>query len=324
MDEQVLFSGKKILIILGPTSSGKTDLAIHLAKKFNGEIISCDSRQVYKALDIGTGKLPSQNSKVSFKKYDKYWEVEGVKIWMYDVANPTKRYDVSKYSKDARKIVEQITKNKKLPIIVGGTGLYLKALIYGLTNLKISTNKKLRKELEKLTLNSLQNKIKKISINKWESLNESDQKNPRRLIRAIELAVLSPEQTEKNFNGLVKEYEILKIGLSAPRNILNKRIDLRVDQRLNEGMIKEAELLNKEGLSIKRMKELGLEYGVLADYLSGKITKDELVENLKIKIHQYAKRQMTWFKKDLDISWFDVTKKGWIEKVEKRILDWYN
>lgn len=322
MDEQVLYLGKKILVILGPTSSGKTDLAIYLAKKFNGELISCDSRQVYKALDIGTGKLPSQNSKITYEKNDNYWLVNGIKIWMYDVADPTKRYDVSKYIKDARKIIEQIVKNQKLPIIVGGTGLYLKALIYGLSN--VSTNKKLRKELEKLTLNLLQNKIKEISINKWESLNESDQKNPRRLIRAIELVVLSPKQIEKNINSLVKEYEILKIGLSAPRDILNKRIDARVDQRISEGMIKEAERLNKEGLSFKRMKELGLEYGVLADYLTGKITKNELVKNLKIKIHQYAKRQMTWFKKEHEIFWFDVTEKDWVEKVEKLILDWYN
>lgn len=313
----------KILAIIGPTATGKTDLALNLAKKFKGEIISCDSRQVYIGLDIGTGKLPAQE--VSFKKGKGFWEMNGIKVWMYDLVYPQKQYSVFNYLKDADQVLENIVKIRKLPIIVGGTGLYLKALIEGFSNLEIPVNYKLRAELESKEITELQNILKVNYLANWESLNNSERNNKRRLLRSIELLSMNPYIQRKQItNSKYKNWNILKIGLYAPRPILNKRIDQRLINRFDQGLIKEGKMLLRAGLSFKRMKELGLEYKLLADYFEGKINKEQLVDNLKIKIHQYAKRQMTWFKKDVNINWFDISNDDWIEKVEKITLDWYN
>lgn len=318
----MLLKNNQLLIILGPTSTGKTDLALSLAKKFNGELVSCDSRQVYKDLDIGTGKLPNLNVRV--KKCDQFWELDGIKVWMYDVVNFKKQYTVSDYVKDANKALKKIIKSGKLPIVVGGTGLYLKALLYGLDDLSIPINLKLRKQLENLTLEQLQNKLNKLSSVKWESLNNSDRNNPRRLIRYIELIIMLPEKRVSK-NKMKRKFDVLKIGLIAPKEFLCKKIDQRVLLRINQGMIEETEKLYKKGLSLKRMMVLGLEYGALAKYKQGYIkSKEEFISFLQLKIHQYLKRQLTWFKKETDILWFDVTEKDFSKMVEKRIAKWYH
>lgn len=297
---------EKILVILGPTATGKTDLALMLAKKFNGELVACDSRQVYSCLDIGTGKLPSKE--VKYSKGEKFWIIDGIKVWMYDVVDPDKQYSVAAYVKDARVIIDDISNRAKLPIVVGGTGLYLRGLLDGFSNLVIPINAKLRDELSKLSLNELLEKLKKVDRRKWELLNESDRKNKRRLLRSIEVILMYPYKDKTQMQSLISQnYDILKIGLTAPRDVLYKKIDSRLDLRFSQGLIEEAKNLYKKGLSLERMKQLGLEYGVLADYMNGAITKDQLVDNLKIKIHQYAKRQLTWFKKEKDVNWFDIT-----------------
>lgn len=314
---------KKVLVILGPTATGKTDLALDLAKKLNGEIIACDSRQVYKGLDIGTGKYPSEKGKVI--KGKGFWKINGIKVWMYDVAEPKKQFAVYDYIKDATKRVIDITKRGKLPIIVGGTGLYLKAILEGLPNLAIPINKKLRRELEKLSLEQLQEKLQFLSLSRWKKLNESDRQNKRRLLRSIELIYMNPYRKRFQISNLkTQNFKILKIGLTAPREVLYRKIDMRLDLRFQQGLLDEAKSLQKSGLSIKRMKELGLEYGILSDWLEGKISKEVGVKLLKTKIHQYAKRQLTWFKKEKGVTWFDVTDKNYFEKVEKRVYDWYN
>ena len=320
----------KILVILGPTATGKTDLALSLAKKFDGELIACDSRQVYLGLDIGTGKMPGKwtidNGELKIEKANKYWKVDGINIWMYDVAHPTKQYNVAQYVEDATHVVEDIIRRKKLPIIVGGTGLYLKALIYGLSNLKIPANIKLRVRLEQESLEKLQEQLKSLSPTTWDNLNQSDRQNKRRLIRKIELISMNPYMGMNDQHlGLSGRFQILKIGLTAPRSALNERIDTRVLSRFDQGMIKEAERLHKKGLSFKRMKRLGLEYGVLADYLSRKIKDlEQLKKIMQTKIHQYAKRQITWFKKEPKVFWFDITDRNWLQRVEKLASDWYN
>lgn len=297
---------EKILVILGPTATGKTDLALMLAKKFNGELVSCDSRQVYIGLDIGTGKLPSKE--VKYSKGEMFWIIDGIKIWMYDVVDPGRQYSVADYVKDAMVIINDILNRGKLPIIVGGTGLYLRGLLDGFSNLAIPINEKLRKALSKLSLNELQENLKKIDRRKWELLNEPDKKNKRRLLRSIEVTLMYPYKDKTQMPNLISQnYDIFKIGLIVPRDVLYKKIDYRLDLRFSQGLIEEAENLYKKGLSLERMKQLGLEYGVLADYIDGAITKDQLVDNLKIKIHQYAKRQLTWFKKEKDVNWFDIT-----------------
>ncbi len=311
-----------LLTVLGPTSAGKTDLALYLAKKFNGELVSCDSRQVYKGLDIGTGKVPSSGR---FKKGKGYWEMEKVKVWMLDVADPKKQYTVADYVKDAEKVIAKITKTGKLPIVVGGTGFYFKAFGEGLPSLGLPVNQDLRKRLERQSLPSLQTKLQKVSPDRWEEMNNSDRQNPRRLIRAIEIAV-SRQKKGITDNSLPKmDLNILKIGLTAPREVLYKRIDERVIGRINQGMIKEVRKLREEGLTLERMKQLGLEYGVLADYLSGRIkTEDALVKTLQGKIHGFARRQLTWFRKQKCINWFDITDKNYPGNVEKLIAKWYH
>lgn len=299
-------------------------MAIQLAKKFNGELIACDSRQVYKDLDIGTGKLPGKNGELKIENGK--WIFDGITIHMYDVADYRKQYTVFDYVKDANKVIEEILKRKKLPIIVGGTGLYLKALLEGIPNLGVPIDLTLRKQLNNLTIKQLQQKLQEISADKWKKMNYSDQQNPRRLVRAIEIVFTSEEPLRVAIRGGLKN--VLKIGLMAPREILYQRIDKRVISRIEQGMIEEAEDLHRQGLSFERMRQLGLEYGVLADYLEGKIkTKEELIKILQGKIHGYARRQETWFKNPSTgsgrIHWFDITGDGWSDQVESITNSWY-
>lgn len=318
-----MLSQNKLLVILGPTSTGKTDLALTLAKKFKGEIISCDSRQVYKGLDIASGKLP--NKKVPIKKGRNYWKVDGVKIWLIDILEPKKQYSVFHYIKDARKIIKKLEKRNKRLIIVGGTGLYLRALLEGLSNLAIPSSKGLRKELEKLSLEELQARFKKLSLRKWESLNFSDKQNPRRLIRAIELIHMYPYRRTYENKGLNKNYQILKIGLTAPRSVLYEFVDKRISVWLKQGLIEEGKVLLKKGVSSNRLRQLGLEYRILADYLEGKILgSKQLIKIMQDKTHSYVKRQLTWFKKEKAVFWFDITDKNYSTQVENYIARWYH
>lgn len=314
---------KKILVILGATATGKTDLAIRLGQKFNGQLISADSRQVYKNLDIGTGKYP--NLKTKIKRLDNHWEANKVKIWMYDVVDFKTQYTVADYVKKAGRIMTEIHGMGDLPIVVGGTGLYIRALVDGLPDLGIPVNEELRKDLERLSKEQLQKKLQEISSDKWNSLNKSDRENPRRLIRAIELVLLKPLEDREIDKISFKDTDILKIGLTASKEVLYQRVDKSVIARINQGMIEEAENLHKNGLTIKRMKQLGLEYGVLADYIEGHIKdKDQLVNIMQRKVHSFVKHQITWFKKEKDVKWFDISKKDTINKVEELVSIWYD
>ncbi len=330
---------RKILVILGPTATGKTDLALQLAHKFQGELISADSRQVYKGLDIGTGKLPDkltiENLKLKIKKYNGWWQINEVKIWMYDVVDLKKQYTVADFVKDAKRIVDEILKKGKLPIIVGGSGLYLKALLEGLPSLAIPVDKKLRRQLEKLSLEQLQKKLQKLSPEKWEGLNPSDRQNTRRLIRAVEIIIVNTKG-ERFSTGVEDpsrpkpsasddQEDILKIGLTAPRKILNQKINKRAREWLEEGIIEEVRNLIKSGITKKRIKELGLEYAVIVEYLDKIISLDQCLKKMQSKVRQYAKRQITWFKNPSGyIFWFDITEINYMDKIEKLVCSWYD
>ena len=171
----------KLLVILGSTSTGKTDLAIELAKKFNGELVSADSRQVYKHLDIGTGKLPGEFQ--TLEKHDNYWVIDGIKIWMTNVVSPEIRSNLYEYILKAEEVINQIIKEEKLPILVGGTGLYIRSILEGVSDFGIDENVKLREELESLDLEDLKNKINEVDAIALKALNNSDRSNKRRLIR---------------------------------------------------------------------------------------------------------------------------------------------
>ena len=319
---------KKLLVILGPTATGKTDLALRLASLAQGELVSVDSRQVYVGLNIGTGKLPSSGRwKIArlAKRETGKWIVNGIPIHMYDVVSPKIQYSVADYVKDANHVIKEILERGNLPIVVGGTGLYLKALLEGLPNLETPVDGLLRKKLENLSKEELQRELQKVFTQKWNSLNRSDRENPRRLIRAIELGLSPRRSPYGHLRGVSSSYDVLRIGLTAPREVLYKRVDDHVQKRIKQGMIEEAKKLHSGGLSLKRMRQLGLEYGLLADYLSHKITTtSELTKILQNKIHGYVRRQLTWFKKEKNVSWFDITDENYPKNVEKLTLKWYH
>lgn len=289
----------QIIVILGPTATGKSDLAVQIANKLNGEIISADSRQVYKGLDIGTGKITKR-------------EMKGVPHHMLNVISPKKVFSVSEWQKQAQKNIEEIISRGHVPIIVGGTGFYIQSIVDGIVLPEVPPNQNLRKNLEDKSADELLKILQKLDPKRAKTV---DQKNPVRLIRAIEIATTLGKvpKIKKKQN----QNEFIQIGLTADSEILKKRIHTRLLKRLKQGMIAEAKNLHLNGLSYKRMRNLGLEYRYLADYLENKITKVELIENLDREIYQYAKRQMTWFKRDKNIHWNNVGEKYWEKNVLK-------
>ncbi|MCL4365979.1 tRNA (adenosine(37)-N6)-dimethylallyltransferase MiaA [Patescibacteria group bacterium] len=316
---------KKLLVVLGPTATGKTDAALRVAKKFNGELVACDSRQVYQGLDIGTGKLPGR--KVEIKKDHGFWEMNGIRVWMYDVADLKEQYTVADYVKEANKIIEEILARGKLPIIVGGTGLYLRALLEGLPNLKIPIDEKLRSGLVSLTLEQLQQELHKLDIRKLQSLNESDKKNPRRLIRAIEM-ILNQNSKFKiqnyNLQFKIEDTNYLKIGLTASREIIYRRINKKAEEWVSEGIVKEVGQLIKHGVSKERIKQLGLFLWILIEYLDKEISLQQMIEKMQNKVRQYAKRQITWFKKEKNTYWFDIADADYLIRLENMVAKWYD
>jgi tRNA dimethylallyltransferase len=311
-------SKPKIIVVLGPTSSGKSDLAVTIAQNLDrlirtnmpitktvksgvtkskevlGEVISADSRQIYKGLDIGTGKITKK-------------EMKGVPHHLLDVASPKRRFTASDFKKLADKKIEEILKRGNVPIICGGTGFYIDALL-GQKNIpEVPPNEKLRKELQNKSTEELFSILKKLDPERARTI---DSKNPRRLVRAIEICEAIGKvprlQIPNDKLQITNKFKILKIGIKISNEELRERINKRLEKRIKQGMIEEAKKLHKKGLSYKRMRELGLEYGALADLLENKITKVEMTTRLQTEIWQYAKRQITYFKKDKSIVWVDI------------------
>ena len=325
---------KKVIAIVGPTASGKTGIGVRLAKEFNGEIVSVDSRQVYRGLDIGTGK--------------DLCEYDGVRYHMIDIADPMEKMTLFDYLPMARKAIEDILNRGKLPIIVGGTGLYIQGLVEGFeleagnkyhpyTPPKLGGEgiKHSREQLDKLSVKELNSILEKLDPDKYEKV---DKKNKHRLIRSIELAQEGVKPIK-----IKPDFEVLQIGIDVPRNILHERIDKRVDERFDQGMGQEVLGLLSKKVSPQWLLGLGLEYRVIAEYLLG-ITNDqvptankisttqlnklnidhleidklnenwklilenssilgEMSQKLKWRIHQFARRQLTWFRRIPEINW---------------------
>ncbi len=275
----------KVICIVGPTASGKSALGVLVARAVEGEVISADSRQVYRGLDIGSGKITHS-------------EMGGVPHHLLDVADPKNVFTASDFAREGSSTVHTILSRKHIPIVVGGTGFYIDALLGGVSLPEVPPNEALRLELEKKTLDELQNLLKEKDPERFLTI---DIKNPRRLVRAIEIA----EALGKNPPPAPESpYNILWIGLALPTNELMGRIRTRLQERINAGMIDEAKRLHDEGLSFERMEHLGLEYRYLARFLTGKLTREQMAVELEKEIVQYAKRQMTWFKKNKNIQWF--------------------
>ena len=277
---------RKIIVILGPTASGKSSLAIRLAKKINAEIISADSRQVYKGMDIGTGKVTKK-------------ETKGIPHHLLDVASPKTRFTVAEFKSLAEKALKTILNKGKIPIICGGTGFYIQALIDGLIIPEVKPDWELRSCLEKLSTSELFKKLKKLDKNRAKSI---DRYNRRRLIRAVEIVIKT-----KNAVPEIKKnplpYPVLMLGTKKEKNELKKLIENRLLKRLDQGMIEEIKKLHKNGVSWKRLEEFGLEYRRIALYLQNKLKYEEMIERLQKETEHFAKRQITWFKKDKRIHW---------------------
>jgi tRNA dimethylallyltransferase len=318
----------KLLVICGPTSTGKTTLAIVLAKKLNGELISADSRQVYKGMDIGTGKDLPKGAKIKlpwFQKYG-YYELDGVKIWGYDLADPRHEYSVAQYIKFAERIISDICKRGKNPILVGGTGLYIKGVVDGIPTASIPKNVLLRKNLEKLTPGELFEKLAQMDSLKAGQMNSSDKKNPRRLIRAIEVAMwkINNIKKEKEMEGKKKILMVNLIGLMAPEKFISERIKKRVVQRVKAGIKKEVQDLLKKHVTWGMPSMSSMGYRQWKDYFDNKRSEIEVIKEWEGEENKYVKRQMVWFKKDKRIHWFDITASGFPNNVEKSVEKWYS
>ncbi len=284
----------KIIVVLGTTASGKTRLAVKLARQFNGEVVSADSRQVYKGMDVGTGK-DFREYKFKSKVESRKSKVISIPYYLIDVVSPKTEFNLAKYQKLAYRAIDDILFRGKLPIIAGGTGLYVQAIVDGYELSGGKPDKKLREKLERMPADKLFAMLKKLDIKTAESLNESDRKNKRRLIRRIEI-IKSPNKVKRP--QITPKYEVLLIGLTHPMDVLEKRIGKRLIERLEkENMATEVKRLHKQGISWKRLEGFGLEYKYISLYLRGKLSYDEMVEQLRIAIRQFAKRQMNWFRR---------------------------
>jgi len=354
----------KLIVILGPTASGKSKLAVEIARRFNGEIISADSRQVYKGMDIGTAKVPKDKisalQSLAPKKGLKlkppissqaYFH-QNIQHYLLDVASPKRRFTVAQYKKLAIKAIKTILNKKvnlpgrvhlpqsqtnkcllpnKIPIICGGSGFYLYAIINNMSLPEVKPDFKLRTKLEKKTTEELFKELKKGDPNRAKNI---DPKNRRRLIRALEIIYktgqpvpqfipLAKTKNQKNKTGSFAilnaeniEFDPLLIGIKKSKKQLSKLIRKRILKRLKQGMIEEVARLKKSGLSWRRLEEFGLEYRWIARYLQGKIKRAQMIELLQKDTEHFAKRQMTWFNRDPRIKWV-VNQKQAIALVKK-------
>jgi len=284
----------KVLVIVGPTASGKTSLSIELAKKYNGEIISADSRQVYKGLDLGTGKVTKE-------------EMRGIPHHLIDVADPKDTYTVSEYVKKAKKVVADIHERKKIPFLVGGTFLYIDVLLGKISTPEVPPNESLRTELESLETKELITRLETLDPQRLRTI---DVHNRPRLVRAIEIATALGSVPETISEG---RYDTLTLGIDISKEELHTNIHTRLITRIDAGMIDEVKRLYAEGLTYERMEELGLEYRYIAQYLQNKITYEKMLLEIETKSRQYAKRQMTWLKRNEKIIW---VKKDEMERIK--------
>lgn len=273
----------KVLVILGPTASGKTGLGVKLAHHLDGEIISADSRQVFCGMDIGTGK-DLKEFKIDGKK---------IKHHLIDIVSPKDLFDLASYQNLAFKAIDKIIKKGKLPIIVGGSGLYLQAIVDNYVFGSGKPNYKRRDEIEKLPAAEILAKIAALKPDFAANINYSDSHNKRRLARYLEI-VENGESIDKKKDS---PYNFLLLGLDFPDDILRQRIEYRLLARFEEGMIVEVKRLIDEGVSRDRLKSFGLEYRFVTEYLEGAHTYNELVKKLGIAIYRFAKKQKNWFRR---------------------------
>ena len=286
----------KVIVICGPTASGKTALSIELAKKINGEIVSCDSMQIYKDMNIGTAKPTPE-------------EMQGIKHYLIGYVSPEERYSVSDYKSDAKKAIKEIIKKGKMPIVVGGTGLYLDSLIYEIEYQDIKLDEayrqKLEQEVEEKGLEELYEKAKQIDAKAMEKISQNDKK---RILRVLEIYhATGKTKTEQEMESRKKEveYDYKVYALNWDRQKLYDRINKRVDIMIEQGLIEEVKQILKKYYTFPTAMQ-GLGYKEVVEYLEGKVTIEEMIEKIKMETRRYAKRQLTWFRKNKQTIWLNA------------------
>jgi tRNA dimethylallyltransferase len=301
----------KIIAIVGPTASGKTALSIELAKKFNGEIVSADSRQIYEGMDIGTAK-PKIFKPKNFKNWllTPYVNEDKIPHYLMDIKKPSSDYSLSQYKKDAIKAIKHILEKNKLPILIGGTGLYVKAVLDNLKIPKAKPNPLLRKKLENdLKEKGLNYLVKELIDIDPESAYIVDLKNPRRVIRALEIVITTQKPLSSQRKIGPKLFNALILGINPGKEILKEKIIKRTYQMFEQGLISEVQnLISKYGKNVKAFDAIG--YREIIEYLKNKISKQEAIDQIIKNTINYAKRQMTWFKKEKDIIWIKNNKQA--------------
>ena len=294
----------KVIVLCGPTASGKTSLSIELAKRINGKIISCDSMQIYKDMDIGTAKPTEQ-------------EKQGIKHYLLDFLSPEVRYSVADYKKDAEKAIEEILKKRKVPIIVGGTGLYINSLIYNIeykdSKIDIDYRNKLEKMVVEKGLENLYEMAQKIDPEAMKNISHNDKKRIMRVLEIYNETGKTKTELEMESRKNEPKYNYIVFALDMDRDKLYERINKRVDIMLKNGLIHEVEkLINTYKIMPTAMQGLG--YKEVVEYLKGNCTEEEMVEKIKMETRRYAKRQLTWFRKNKETIWLNG-----LEEADKNI-----
>lgn len=290
----------KIIAVVGPTASGKTALGIFLAQRFKGEIISVDSRQIYKGMDIGTAKV--EGKKQTDENGREYFDVEGVRHYGIDLVEPDKIYSVAEFKEYALQIMAEIIGRGNLPILVGGTGFYLKAIVDNLKIPHLAPNLDLRQSLEKKDLADLVIELKKIDPISAEKI---DLKNKRRVVRALEVVGSTGQSFAGNWEKGEKLFECLEIGITQPRKILYQRIDDRVEEQIRNGLVEETQKLISKWYKWNLPSMTGIGYKEIGMFLRGEISLEKAKELIKFRTHDYARRQITWFKSIMEIKWIE-------------------
>jgi tRNA dimethylallyltransferase len=285
----------KILVIVGPTASGKSELAVNLAKKYQGEVLSVDSRQVYRLLDVGTGKV---KGKFRSTPRGKVYMYKGIPHYGIDIADPKRQYSVAQFQRYSKRVIADILKRGKLPIICGGTAHWVDAVVFQQKFPEVKPNSALRKNLEKLSADKLFTKLEKLDARRAAII---DRHNKRRLVRALEIIDATGEKVPRVIEN--SPYEASWLGIKTSPEELRKKIGERLRKRVKQGLLKEVKVLRDYGLSWQRLSNLGLEYRWCAEYLKGNLPKDDALKKLETEINKYAKRQMTWWKRNKKIEW---------------------
>lgn len=309
------------LVICGPTATGKTAFALDLARDYQGELISADSRQVFAHMTIGTGKdlpLDAKFHQISDQQGYAlgYYEIAGAKIWLYDLATPDQPMSVAVWRQAAVAVIDKIKSNHKLPIIVGGTGFYLRSLFQPPATATVKPNLKLRKQLEKLSLEALQQMLQQQNPNKWAVMNHSDQSNSRRLIRALEVSTSRPSLTTSRQS----DYYPLWIGLKANKDVLTERIKDRIKARIDAGFDQEVWQLMKQYPDFPHFQAADTPgYAQWLQHLQGAFGREIAVSQWTLAEVQYMKRQLTWFNQQPATNWFDINSDSWYAQAKQFI-----